>query len=81
MFNGKYKTNLVEFLILFYTPYGPYIFLSYLCKVLQALENYKSNSNASICNDQLQVLVVQEKYCAPAFVGLWKIPTGFIVEV
>ncbi|KAH9608172.1 hypothetical protein KSS87_008238, partial [Heliosperma pusillum] len=26
------------------------------------------------------VLVVQEKYCAPPFVGFWKIPTGFIHE-
>ncbi|XWS49143.1 hypothetical protein CRYUN_Cryun13aG0138300 [Craigia yunnanensis] len=33
-----------------------------------------------VINDKSEVLVVQEKYCAPAFVGLWKIPTGFIVE-
>lgn len=25
--------------------------------------------------------MVQEKHCAPAFKGLWKLPTGFIVEV
>lgn len=24
---------------------------------------------------------MQEKHCAPAFVGLWKIPTGFLLEV
>ena len=28
-----------------------------------------------------QVLVVQEKYCSPAFANFWKIPTGFIVQV
>lgn len=32
-------------------------------------------------NDYPQVLVVQEKHYAPALVGLWKIPTGFILEV
>lgn len=25
--------------------------------------------------------MVQEKHCASAFVGEWKLPTGFIVEV
>jgi len=29
----------------------------------------------------LKVLVVQEKYCAPANRGLWKIPTGFVLQV
>ena len=37
--------------------------------------------NAIATNELLQVLVVQEKYCASAFVGEWKLPTGFIVEV
>lgn len=27
------------------------------------------------------MLVVQEKHCAPELFGLWKIPTGFILEV
>ncbi|RVX15593.1 Nudix hydrolase 8 [Vitis vinifera] len=31
-------------------------------------------------DDYPQVLVVQEKHYAPALVGLWKIPTGFILE-
>lgn len=31
--------------------------------------------------DYFQVLVVQEKHCAPPLEGLWKIPTGFILEV
>ncbi|KAE8690204.1 Nudix hydrolase 8 [Hibiscus syriacus] len=33
-----------------------------------------------VINDNNEVLVVREKYSAPAFVGLWKIPTGFIAE-
>ncbi|XVE57597.1 hypothetical protein DITRI_Ditri04bG0103000 [Diplodiscus trichospermus] len=32
-----------------------------------------------VINDKNEVLVVQERYCVPALVGLWKIPTGFIV--
>jgi hypothetical protein len=34
-----------------------------------------------IFGNQLQVLVVQEKFYAPSFADLWKIPTGFILEV
>ncbi|KAK9095205.1 hypothetical protein Scep_026674 [Stephania cephalantha] len=33
-----------------------------------------------VINDQDEVLVVQEKYCPPACVGLWKLPTGYILE-
>ncbi|XP_034698088.1 nudix hydrolase 8 isoform X1 [Vitis riparia] len=33
-----------------------------------------------VINDNNEVLVVQEKHYAPALVGLWKIPTGFILE-
>lgn len=29
----------------------------------------------------MKVLVVQEKHCSPGTLGLWKIPTGFILEV
>lgn len=32
-------------------------------------------------NKFVKVLVVQEKHCSPATLGLWKIPTGFIHEV
>lgn len=32
-------------------------------------------------NELVQVLVVQEKYCSSSQAGLWKIPTGFILEV
>ncbi|KAL2489993.1 Nudix hydrolase 8 [Forsythia ovata] len=33
-----------------------------------------------VINERDEVLVVQEKHCAPALLGLWKIPTGFILE-
>ncbi|KAG1362135.1 nudix hydrolase 8 [Cocos nucifera] len=33
-----------------------------------------------VMNDKNEVLVVQEKYCASTFAGLWKLPTGFILE-
>ncbi|XP_068467846.1 nudix hydrolase 8-like isoform X2 [Phaseolus vulgaris] len=33
-----------------------------------------------VINYSNEVLVVQEKYCAPANRGLWKIPTGFILQ-
>ncbi|XP_011031938.1 PREDICTED: nudix hydrolase 8-like isoform X2 [Populus euphratica] len=33
-----------------------------------------------VINDKNEVLVVQEKFYAPSFADLWKIPTGFILE-
>lgn len=33
-----------------------------------------------VINDKYEVLVVQEKHCTPDLHGLWKIPTGFILE-
>ncbi|KAK3224968.1 hypothetical protein Dsin_004830 [Dipteronia sinensis] len=33
-----------------------------------------------VINDNDEVLVVQEKYFNPSFTGLWKLPTGFILE-
>ncbi|EXC26799.1 Nudix hydrolase 8 [Morus notabilis] len=33
-----------------------------------------------VINEKNEVLVVQEKHCGPAFIDLWKIPTGFILE-
>ncbi|CAA6656618.1 unnamed protein product [Spirodela intermedia] len=33
-----------------------------------------------VINNKNEVLVVQEKHCAPAFSGFWKLPTGFILE-
>ncbi|XP_015961261.1 nudix hydrolase 8 [Arachis duranensis] len=33
-----------------------------------------------VINENNEVLVVQEKHCSPEILGLWKIPTGFILE-
>ncbi|KAJ7003453.1 hypothetical protein NC653_008619 [Populus alba x Populus x berolinensis] len=33
-----------------------------------------------VINDKNEVLVVQEKFYAPSFADVWKIPTGFILE-
>lgn len=33
-----------------------------------------------VINEKDEVLVVQEKYCSSSQAGLWKIPTGFILE-
>ena len=33
------------------------------------------------CYKFVKVLVVQEKHCSPAIHGLWKIPTGFVLQV
>ncbi|MED6134740.1 nudix (nucleoside diphosphate linked moiety X)-type motif 8 [Stylosanthes scabra] len=33
-----------------------------------------------VINENNEVLVVQEKHCSPEIHGLWKIPTGFILE-
>ncbi|CAK7356317.1 unnamed protein product [Dovyalis caffra] len=33
-----------------------------------------------VINEENEVLVVQEKFYAPSFADLWKIPTGFILE-
>ncbi|GAB4858080.1 nudix (nucleoside diphosphate linked moiety X)-type motif 8 [Ancistrocladus abbreviatus] len=33
-----------------------------------------------VLNDKNEVLVVQEKYCSPPFLGSWKVPTGFVRE-
>ncbi|GFQ02774.1 nudix hydrolase 8, partial [Phtheirospermum japonicum] len=33
-----------------------------------------------VINHKDEVLVVQEKHCPQALVGLWKIPTGFVLE-
>ncbi|KAL5815131.1 hypothetical protein ACOSQ3_025925 [Xanthoceras sorbifolium] len=33
-----------------------------------------------VINDNNEVLVVQERYCNPSSAGLWKLPTGFILE-
>jgi hypothetical protein len=47
----------------------------------QFLSNLIHASNICLYNLFVKVLVVQEKHCSSATLGLWKIPTGFIHEV
>ncbi|KAK2648956.1 hypothetical protein Ddye_016445 [Dipteronia dyeriana] len=41
---------------------------------------FASRIRPSLSHWRRMVLVVQEKYCNPSFTGLWKLPTGFILE-
>ncbi|OMO52591.1 hypothetical protein COLO4_37085 [Corchorus olitorius] len=59
-------------MLTYWLPEGP--------SMLPANASHQVGIGGFVINDQNEVLVVQEKYCAPAFDGLWKIPTGFIVE-
>lgn len=59
-------------MLTFWIPEGP-------C-MLPANASHQVGVGGFVINDKNEVLVVQEKHCAPASVGLWKIPTGFILE-
>ncbi|XVF52558.1 hypothetical protein PTKIN_Ptkin05aG0028200 [Pterospermum kingtungense] len=59
-------------MLTYWLPEGP--------SMLPANASHQVGVGGFVINENNEVLVVQEKYCAPAFVGLWKIPTGFIVE-
>ncbi|KAA8526033.1 hypothetical protein F0562_007867 [Nyssa sinensis] len=48
--------------------------------MLPANASHQVGVGGFVINDQNEVLVVQEKHCAPELVGLWKLPTGFILE-
>ncbi|CAK9173289.1 unnamed protein product [Ilex paraguariensis] len=48
--------------------------------MLPANASHHVGVGAFVINDRNEVLVVQEKHYAPALVGLWKIPTGYINE-
>ncbi|XP_010518710.1 PREDICTED: nudix hydrolase 8 [Tarenaya hassleriana] len=48
--------------------------------MLPANASHQVGVGGFVVNDHKEVLVVQEKYCAPALSGLWKLPTGFIHE-
>ncbi|XP_061337014.1 nudix hydrolase 8 isoform X2 [Gastrolobium bilobum] len=61
-----------------------YVMLTYwipegLC-MLPANASHQVGVGGFVINDNNEVLVVQEKHCSPATLGLWKIPTGFILE-
>ncbi|XP_021765823.1 nudix hydrolase 8-like [Chenopodium quinoa] len=59
-------------MLTYWIPEGP-------C-MLPANASHQVGVGGFVINDKNEVLVVQEKYCAPPFVGFWKIPTGFIHE-
>ncbi|XAR70507.1 NAD(+) diphosphatase [Bertholletia excelsa] len=48
--------------------------------MLPANASHQVGVGGFVINEKNEVLVVQEKHCAPEFAGLWKIPTGFILE-
>lgn len=48
--------------------------------MLPANASHQVGVGGFVLNDKNEVLVVQEKHCAPELVGLWKLPTGFILE-
>ncbi|XP_043690114.1 nudix hydrolase 8-like isoform X1 [Telopea speciosissima] len=62
-----------EYIMLTYwIPEGPCL--------LPANASHQVGVGGFAINDKNEVLVVQEKHCAPEFVGFWKLPTGFILE-
>ncbi|KAF9603204.1 hypothetical protein IFM89_034537 [Coptis chinensis] len=48
--------------------------------MLPANASHQVGVGGFVINDNNEVLVVQEKHCTPACAGLWKLPTGFILE-
>ncbi|KAM7491181.1 hypothetical protein LguiA_034102 [Lonicera macranthoides] len=48
--------------------------------MLPANASHQVGVGGFVINDNNEVLVVQEKHCAPELAGLWKLPTGFILE-
>lgn len=59
-------------MLTYWIPEGP-------C-MLPANASHQVGVGCFVVNDKNEVLVVQEKYSAPAFAGVWKLPTGFIQE-
>ncbi|GKC76333.1 NUDIX hydrolase 8-like protein [Tanacetum coccineum] len=49
--------------------------------MLPANASHQVGVGGFVLNEKNQVLVVQEKHCAPELVDLWKLPTGFILEL
>ncbi|GKB11246.1 NUDIX hydrolase 8-like protein [Tanacetum coccineum] len=48
--------------------------------MLPANASHQVGVGGFVLNDKNEVLVVQEKHCAPELVDLWKLPIGFILE-
>ncbi|KAF8032690.1 hypothetical protein BT93_D1573 [Corymbia citriodora subsp. variegata] len=64
------ETNYV--MLTYWLPEGP-------C-MLPGNASHQVGVGGLVINDKDEVLVVQERYCSPACVDLWKLPTGFIAE-
>ncbi|PON64569.1 Nudix hydrolase 6-like [Parasponia andersonii] len=59
-------------MLTYWIPEGP--------SMLPSNASHQVGVGGFVINDKNEVLVVQEKHCDPAFIDLWKIPTGFILE-
>ncbi|KAI4315218.1 hypothetical protein L6164_028051 [Bauhinia variegata] len=59
-------------MLTYWIPDGP-------CQ-LPANASHQVGVGGFVVNDKNEVLVVQEKHCSPANLGVWKIPTGFVLE-
>ncbi|RDX77014.1 Nudix hydrolase 8, partial [Mucuna pruriens] len=59
-------------MLTYWIPEGP-------C-MLPANASHQVGVGGFVINHSNEVLVVQEKHCAPANHGLWKIPTGFVLQ-
>lgn len=59
-------------MLTYWLPEGP--------SMLPANASHQVGVGGFVINDNNEVLVVQERFCSPASSGLWKIPTGFILE-
>lgn len=59
-------------MLTYWIPEGP--------SMLPANASHQVGVGGFVINERNEVLVVQEKHCAPSLEGLWKIPTGFILE-
>ncbi|PKI39762.1 hypothetical protein CRG98_039807 [Punica granatum] len=59
-------------MLTYWIPEGPCL--------LPANASHQVGVGGFVINENNEVLVVQERYCTPTFAGLWKLPTGFILE-
>ncbi|KAI3844042.1 hypothetical protein MKX03_007060 [Papaver bracteatum] len=72
---GGFKYHHAEegyLMLTYWIPEGP--------SMLPSNASHQVGVGGFVLNDKNEVLVVQEKHCSPAFVGGWKLPTGFILE-
>ncbi|KAK4748464.1 hypothetical protein SAY87_015050 [Trapa incisa] len=56
----------------YWIPEGP--------SLLPANASHQVGVGGFVINEHNEVLVVQETFCSPTSAGLWKLPTGFILE-